>query len=150
MRFCLFQTSPKNWGSADQHPIGRVLCLARSFIPSLSTGACEVWQPISTRTPETVLISFYRSCPCAFCYSAKECQVRLCGTAQACYSLPSSALSTPLPEADRPVAAPPSGIESHTRPIHLALGNGHLSLRMPQGTCRHSLILGWVWGGKAF
>ena len=48
-----------------------------------------------------------------------------------------------LTEAGRPMAAPLSGTESHTGLIHLALGNRHLSLRMPQGTHRHSLILGW-------
>lgn len=49
--------------------------LARSFISSL--GVCEAWQPISARTPEATLISSHRSCLCAVCFSAKECQVRL-------------------------------------------------------------------------
>lgn len=52
---------------------GSVLRLAHSFISSL--GVCEVWQPISARTPEEVLISSHRSCLCAVCSSAKECQV---------------------------------------------------------------------------
>lgn len=63
---------------------GSVLRLAHSFISSL--GVCEVWQPISARTPEEVLISSHRSCLCAVCSSAKECQVRSsCGPAQARY-----------------------------------------------------------------
>lgn len=54
---------------------GSVLCLAHSFISPL--GLCEVWQPISARTPETALIFSHRSCLCTVCSSAKECQVKL-------------------------------------------------------------------------
>lgn len=52
----------------------------------------------------------------------------------------------PLPEAHRGRQAcgwPPSGTQSHTGLIHLASGNRHLSLRMPPGTDRQGLILGW-------
>lgn len=103
----------------------------------------EAWQPISARTPEAALISSHRSCLCADCSSAKECQVRLLWPSIGLLLPP----STPsLPEAHRGRQAcgwPPSGIESHTGLIHLASGNRHLSLRMPPGTHRQGLILGW-------
>ena len=131
------QTAEKNRPTDTQ--AGSVLCLAHSFISSL--GVCEAWQPISARTPEATLISSHRSCLCAVCSSAKECQVRLLWPSAGL--ILSHPLTNPLriAEAGRPVAAtPPSGTESHTGLIHLASGNRHLSLRMPPGTHRQGLI----------
>lgn len=116
-----------------------MLSLAHPFISSF--GVCEAWQPISARTPEAAVICSHRSCLCAVCSSAKECQVRLFypSTGPVLFPLHS-------PEALRGRQAcslPPSGIESHTGLIHLASGNRHLSLRMPPGTHRQGLLWGW-------
>lgn len=62
----LVQTTRRKKKSHTDTIAGSVLCLAHSFIFSL--GVCEVWQPISARTPETVLI--YSCTSYAFVLSA--------------------------------------------------------------------------------
>lgn len=103
---------------------------------------CVVLQPVCARTLET-LISFHKSSVCACCSSAKECQVKLFwpGTNTVVFhNHPASPEAHTHTQTSKPVAscAPhlPLGNESHTSVIQLALGNRHLSLRMPLGTHR--------------
>lgn len=110
--------------------------------------SCVVLQLISARTRETALISFHKSSICAFCSSAKECQVKLFGPRHKHTTVPQSP-DRPLrhTQESKPVAScpppHPSGNESHTGVIQLALGNRHLSLRTPLGTRRPI----YEWGG---
>lgn len=61
--------------------------------------SCVVLQLISARTLETALISFHKSSICAFCSSAKECQVKLFWTPAQTHYCPT--IARPSPEAHR-------------------------------------------------